>query len=207
VTEQTPRFTAEVEFPPYTHVPGQTPHPVSDTGGHQFGRVAEQLPASDFAPDRWQGCRGYLHGVDLFNHGYYWEAHEAWEAVWHATGRSGPIADLLKALIKLAAAGVKTRAASPAGRRRHCRRAAELLRRVESLSQTELLRQIGTHGDGHSGPVRLLGLSLAVLAQQAAAAESDSPYIEGEQHHPPRVFPFLILPAEVRGKDNRALPA
>ncbi|TGQ49534.1 DUF309 domain-containing protein, partial [Mesorhizobium sp. M1C.F.Ca.ET.210.01.1.1] len=23
-------------------------------------------------------------GIDLFNHGYYWEAHEAWEPLWHA---------------------------------------------------------------------------------------------------------------------------
>lgn len=195
---QTPRLIVEIEFPPYTYVPGQTPHPVSDSGGHRFGREPEQPAAIDFSPDRWQGCREYLYGVDLFNHGYYWEAHEAWEALWNAAGRSGPTADLLKALIKLAAAGVKTRAASSAGRRRHCRRAAELSRQAASLSQTELSRLTGDHGDEQKGPVRLLGLSLAVLAQQAAAAESDSPWIEEDQRHPPRVFSFLILPADVR---------
>ena len=51
----------------------------------------------------------FRRGVELFNAGYYWEAHEAWEALWHAAGRRGPTADLLKGLIKLAAAGVKVR--------------------------------------------------------------------------------------------------
>lgn len=198
MNEQTPRLIVEIEFPSYTYVPGQTPHPISDSGGHRFGTVPEQPSASDFSPDRWQGCREYLRGFDLFNHGYYWEAHEAWEGLWHATDRSGPVADLLKALIKLSAAGVKTRAGSPAGRRRHCRRAAELLRQAESRSQTESSRQTGEHGDRRQRPVRLLGLSPAVLAQHVASAESDVPWIEDDPHHPPRVFSFLILPTDGR---------
>jgi hypothetical protein len=75
----------------------------------------------------WQSNEAWLHAADLFNHGYYWEAHEAWESLWHAAGRKGPTADLLKGLIKLAAAGVKAREGRPAGMRRHARRAAELL--------------------------------------------------------------------------------
>ena len=74
----------------------------------------------------------YLWGIDLFHAGFYWEAHEAWEAVWHACNRKGPLADLLKALIKLAAAGVKARENRPEGIRRHTRRAIELLKSVSS---------------------------------------------------------------------------
>ncbi|WP_394885884.1 DUF309 domain-containing protein (plasmid) [Mesorhizobium sp. AaZ16] len=29
-------------------------------------------------------------GIDRFNHGYYWEAHEAWEPLWHAAKQSAP---------------------------------------------------------------------------------------------------------------------
>ena len=65
-------------------------------------------------------------GLDLFNFGYYWEAHETWEQIWHAAGRSGPLADFIKGLIKLAAAGVKARERRPEGVRRHALRAAEL---------------------------------------------------------------------------------
>ena len=49
----------------------------------------------------------FAYAVDLFNNGYYWESHVWWEELWHLAGRKGPIADLLKALIKFAAAGVK----------------------------------------------------------------------------------------------------
>jgi len=62
----------------------------------------------------------------LFNAGYYWEAHEAWEGVWIAAGRKGLLADYVKGLIKLAAAGVKVREASAIGAQRHFARAEEL---------------------------------------------------------------------------------
>ncbi|MET2831203.1 DUF309 domain-containing protein [Mesorhizobium shangrilense] len=32
-------------------------------------------------------------GSDLFNHGYYWEAHEAWEPLWHAAKQSAQLSD------------------------------------------------------------------------------------------------------------------
>jgi predicted metal-dependent hydrolase len=67
-----------------------------------------------------------LAAIDLFNHGYYWEAHEAWESLWLGCGRTGVTADFLKGLIKLAAAGVKARERRTEGVLRHARRAAEL---------------------------------------------------------------------------------
>jgi molybdopterin-guanine dinucleotide biosynthesis protein A len=110
-------------LPPYTHIPGVTPHPISDPAGHMHGNVEEaatidgQLTASE----------PYLWGRRLFQTGYYWEAHEAWEGLWHALGRSGPRADLVKGLIKLAAAGVKLREHNYEGLQRHLARAEELI--------------------------------------------------------------------------------
>ena len=63
----------------------------------------------------WQENRIYLGGIDLFNHGYYWEAHEMWEALWHRTGGDAVTAMFLKGLIKLTAAGVKIREGNPRG--------------------------------------------------------------------------------------------
>jgi len=57
----------------------------------------------------------------------YWEAHEAWEHLWIALGRSGSEADIIKGLIKLAACGVKCLEANPIGASRHALRAANLL--------------------------------------------------------------------------------
>jgi hypothetical protein len=97
-----------------------------------YGQGPATAPALD--PDRWHDSEAYRYGIDLFNHGFYWEAHEAWESLWHAAGRRGPIATWLKALIKLAAAAVKLREGNAAGARRHANRALELLEEVRSQS-------------------------------------------------------------------------
>lgn len=169
-----PRFLPEVPFPPYTYVPGRTPHPVSDPAGHMFGHSPE--PA-ELLVDDWQRCTVYLHGIDLFNHGYYWEAHEVWESLWHAAGRKGPIADFLKGLIKLAAAGVKALEGSAAGRDRHARRAAELF---------------GAVSDHHNRPV--MGLPLAKLMSAADAIASDDEQIHGQGDNVLPVLSVVLVP-------------
>jgi hypothetical protein len=122
-----PRYCS-APLPPYSYVPGFTPHPVSDPSGHMFGQAPE--PPAPPAADEWQASEAYRYGIDLFNHGYYWEAHEAWESLWHAAGRKGTVATWLKALIKLAAAVVKAREGNAAGVLRHARRSLELLEKV-----------------------------------------------------------------------------
>jgi predicted metal-dependent hydrolase len=117
-------------FPPYTYVPGSgTPHPVSDPRGHMHGHSEPKVTPLD--PKNWRDNETYLYAVDLFNHGYYWEAHEAWESLWHAAGHHGKMADFLKGLIKLAAAGVKELEHNQAGVNRHLTRALELLSGVD----------------------------------------------------------------------------
>jgi uncharacterized protein len=112
-------------LPPYSYVPGGPwPHPISSPQGHSFGRTASRVAS----PSETSGAISpqFLRGVALFNAGYYWEAHEIWEGLWHAYGRRGVLADVIKALIKLAAAGVKVREGQEHGVRVHARRAAEL---------------------------------------------------------------------------------
>jgi hypothetical protein len=121
-----PRLLPEEPLPRYAFVPGRSPHPVSDPAGHSFGQTHPPPVAID--PENWPVNRDYLCGFDLFNHGYFWEAHETWEGLWHAAGRRGPTACFLKALIKLAAAGVKHLEGKPSGVKSHARRAAELWR-------------------------------------------------------------------------------
>jgi hypothetical protein len=110
----------EASLPPYAFVPGGPwPHP----------RGADQSPqtAKPIERYKWRQSKEYVRGIILFNAGYYWEAHECWEALWHAHGRCGPTADLLKGLIKLAAAGVKVRQRQRRGVVTHARRAAACL--------------------------------------------------------------------------------
>jgi hypothetical protein len=68
----------------------------------------------------------WLYAVDLFNEGFYWESHEAWESFWHALGRTSPEAQFVQGLIHLAAACVKIREGRPEGVRRHTQRARTL---------------------------------------------------------------------------------
>lgn len=120
------RYVPQRPLPRYAFVPGRQPHPVRDPLGHSFGVPSSEIALLDV---RHPGQSAeFLFAIDLFNLGYYWEAHEAWESLWNAAGRTGPVAVLLKGLIKLAAAGVKSREGNAAGVQRHARRAAELLR-------------------------------------------------------------------------------
>jgi predicted metal-dependent hydrolase len=45
---------------------------------------------------------GLEHGIELFNTGQYWEAHESWEADW-MPDRKGPDSGFYKGLIQVAA--------------------------------------------------------------------------------------------------------
>ena len=113
---------ADTDFPPlppYTHVPGVTPHPVSDPKGHLYG-------AEDFLTG-WPDEKLLGWGGRLFEHGFYWEAHEAWEQLWIRFGRRGREADVVKGLIKLAACGVKCLETNQSGAIMHAKRATELL--------------------------------------------------------------------------------
>jgi len=142
---QPPRYAPARDLPPYSYVPGHDwPHPVNDPGGHLCVAqdqahappispgVLETLPTEPparrlalaamlAANSRWR------YAVDLFNGGWYWEAHEAWESFWNALGRTTSEAQLVQGLIHLAAACVKVREGKPNGVARHTRRARELL--------------------------------------------------------------------------------
>ncbi|MCI0400820.1 MAG: DUF309 domain-containing protein [Gammaproteobacteria bacterium] len=92
-------------FPSYRFVPGKTPHPTRDPNGHSYNKSPPSLPP--FNVEDWYACEEYLYGIDLFNYGYWWEAHEALEAVWMAAGRRTEAGLFLQGLIQIAAANLK----------------------------------------------------------------------------------------------------
>ena len=122
------RYAPKIPFPSYAFVPGRHPHPVTDPRGHSFGQP-HPIP-KPLQPDTPKVSPEFLAAIDLFNAGFYWEAHETWEGLWIAAGRAGLSANFLKGLIKLAAAGVKAREGQAVGVERHARRAARLFRSV-----------------------------------------------------------------------------
>jgi len=102
-----PRYAPSRAFPPYAFLPGRDPHPTGDPRGHSFG--AERPLPPHLPPERWREDEEYLHGIDLYNHGYLWEAHEAWEGRWHQARGDALHADFLQGLIQCAAASLKLR--------------------------------------------------------------------------------------------------
>ncbi|HEX5269423.1 MAG TPA: DUF309 domain-containing protein [Gemmataceae bacterium] len=171
-----PRLVPDALFPAYSFVPGRFPHPVSDPAGHSYGAVAPAAPV--LVPERWADNLRYLFGIDLFNAGYYWEAHEAWESLWHVCGRTGRTADFLKGLIKLAAAGVKVREDRPQGAAGHARAAADLFRRTGAPQE------------------RYLGLPLGELIDFAEAIATDAPTATDPAAPVEIVFRFALRPEQ-----------
>ena len=176
-SQHAPRFVPDEPLPPYSYVSGHFPHPTRDPGGHSFGLPMHAAPAVD--TNTWRQSHGYLLGCDLFNHGYYWEAHETWEALWKACGQRGPAADLLKGLIKLAAAGVKAREGRPAGVARHAARAAELFTAVQSAV----------------GNQPYFGMSLSDLRNTARRLADHPTVCEPTNEAVRVVFGFRLLPS------------
>lgn len=136
------RYAPAIPLPPYSYVPGhELPHPVNDPAGHLYG-VQHEPPITPaelaLLPSEPDSCRRalaatlaansrWLYSLDLFNAGFYWEAHEVWESFWNALGRTTPEALFIQGLIHLAAAAVKIREGKPEGVRRHTQRARDLL--------------------------------------------------------------------------------
>jgi hypothetical protein len=124
---------------------------VRDPAGHSY--QVEPVPV---AAEASLDADAFLWGLDLFNHGYYWEAHEAWEGLWQVADRDGPLRMLFKGLILLSAAGVKIRERKNAAAARHAMRAAALFRQLMKVPDLAF--------------ERALGMSSATLAECAEAA-------------------------------------
>lgn len=163
-------------FPPYSYITGMFPHPLRDRDGH--GCPGPTEPDSAPTNETWPQCQSFLWGVDLYNSGFYWEAHEAWEGVWHLAGRRGPVADLQKSLIKLAAAGVKAREGRIPGVERHAMRSVALTNAIAAAT-------------GHTV---LLGVDLATLSQMGRTVQRQAArLVEAARDIKAIVLPEIVL--------------
>ncbi len=82
--------------------------------------------------ERWRESSRYQQGIDLYNGGQPWEAHEVWESLWLAARAAGDERqkEFLQGLIQCAAACVK----AGEGKRPSCRKlAARGLARLEAI--------------------------------------------------------------------------
>jgi hypothetical protein len=150
------RHAPDRPFPRYAYLPGRDPHPVRDPRGHSF--EADEEHGVWLEPGRWRENGLYLWGVDLYNHGYLWEAHEAWETQWHAAKHDVDQADVLQGLIQCAAACLKIPMEQPRG--------------LEKLAAagTGRLERVARERGG-----RYMGLDLAAFVQAFRAFVAHAP--------------------------------
>lgn len=179
------RLVPSDDLPLYTFYPGAgIPHPVRDTRGHFYGK--KKLAPAVLNDQNWTSNRSYLHGLDLFNFGFYWEAHEEWERLLRVCGQETSNGKFLKGLIKLAAAGVKVREGSIHGVRRHAASAGEVFADVAAEIDSNLF----------------CGLELTSLqfaADRAAQLNFKGTLPTGK---PIRVFPFVLQPENMPASEG-----
>ena len=146
------RYLPGRALPPYAFLPGRDPHPTRDPAGHSFGH--EDAPPPRVDPTRWRQSEAYLWGTDLYNLGFLWEAHEAWEGLWHVSKPDRIQALFLQGLIQCAAAWLKIGMQQPQG-----------LVRLSDLAQAKLAEVSRASGGVYMG----LGLDPFLQAVRAFA--------------------------------------
>lgn len=135
-----PRYAPGRAFPPYAFLPGRDPHPRQDPRGHSYG-THEPIATEAPHPENWRASEDYLYGIDLYNHGYLWEAHEAWEGLWHPAKLTDPeLAAYLQGLIQCSASSLKARMGEPRGHHK-----------LADLALTKLAAVADNHGGSYMG--------------------------------------------------------
>lgn len=139
--------TSKIDLPPHAYVPGRTPR-------HADGTFDDICTSAKFASgvDGLARSKAWQTGLEWLRDGYYWEAHELFEAVWMALPEDAPERQMVQALIQVANGHLKFRMGRPEAARRVVERANAHLRACRS-----------------SGKSVLLGIDIESLAEQVAA--------------------------------------
>ena len=99
-----PPQRSKVPLPAYRYVPGLNPHPFRHENGHMYVDGSPP-PTPLWRPTKhWNRDPAAQYAADLFDNRYYWEAHEAWEGMWHGAARNSSDHKVLQSLIQVAAA-------------------------------------------------------------------------------------------------------
>lgn len=156
-----PRYCPECAFPARRYLPGRGPHPSTQPD------LCRDLP-------KWDGTETTLHsnlryrlGIDLYNHGYYWEAHETWEELWRQAAQGTVAHCFLQGLIQCASAALKASMSQPAACRSLAEKGLTKLNKVLESRESRYLgvdvrrfasefRAYGDLASRHSDPPRLL---------------------------------------------------
>jgi hypothetical protein len=114
------RYAPDLPLPAAAFVPGRA-------GSVRPERGAFEIQCDPLPPERWRESEAWLRGVDLWNHGFLWEAHECWEQLWRAPFDAVQ-EQFLRGMIQCAAAGLKLAIGQPANALQLARSGTEKVR-------------------------------------------------------------------------------
>ena len=149
-------------LPPYRYIPGLGPHPFRHPEGHMYvDGKAPQHATNWSSATPWTRDIPYLYAADLFDHRYYWEAHEAWEGLWHQCESPSHLRDVLQSMIQFAAAILKNHMGEAQSATSLCEKANRRLIAVEAtqgahlrgLNLPELRHRVSSHLQGGPWPL------------------------------------------------------
>lgn len=164
-------------FPSYRFVPGKFPHPVANPEGHSYREPGEPEPHVPFyPPEQWRKSEDYLFGCDLYNHAYWWEAHEAWEGLWHVVPKPSVQRSFLQGLIQVTAGHMQVHLGKIDG-----------VKRLQKTSNRHLAVVLEAVGDN-----AYMGLRLAAWVDDVNRYW-DEILAGAEMSHHAEAYPFLRL--------------
>jgi hypothetical protein len=117
-------------FPQSRYKPGESPRSVRLLSKAWLDRLPDPVA---FGPGSWMHSDHYRYAVDLFNHQYWWEAHEVLEGLWVENGRRTELAIFLQGLIQISAALLKASTGVHTGAARLSRKGLSKLSSQEGI--------------------------------------------------------------------------
>ncbi|HZY13943.1 MAG TPA: DUF309 domain-containing protein [Beijerinckiaceae bacterium] len=135
-------MSAAMAMPRWAYNPGTDRAP--DGEPLESAKALVPLRFDPFVPAK---NAAYQYGLALHDGGFFWEAHEIWEAVWKAAPMNGRDRLALRALIQIANAGLKQRQSRP-------RAAARLIEDAKALLGELVARGVAAEPESVAGRLR-----------------------------------------------------
>ena len=95
---------SDIDLPEFRYIPGRK---LKEGGPARRAQLPDLPPPVPLSAKSWQDSAHYLYAIDLFNYGYWWEAHEVLEGLWVLARRETPMGIFLQGLIQISASLLK----------------------------------------------------------------------------------------------------
>lgn len=121
-------------FPTYAHVPGNNPRHPENLFDEICASVTSDMTVSDLGE-----TEAMRSGLDLYGHGFFWEAHEVLEAVWMQCPQNSVERYFVQAIIQISNARLKLTMKRPKAAERLFDRASNLFHEAGLQSKRPIL--------------------------------------------------------------------